>query len=185
MTRDWRTDRARWVKILEARTGKGLVDWNRRIRARGFRDAGDLRTWLSKSGVTGYPQQLLVMERFGYPEHVLAGGTRLIADQYADRPQLRPIFDAVVKVAQGCGPVVVQARKTFVALATARRTFARVQPTTRTRVDLGLRLDGQHAGGRLRANRHDTMRLRVGLASVSDVDSAVIAWIRRARMEST
>src|SRR5262245_1779449 len=143
-----------------------------------------LRTWLSKNGVTGYPQQLLVMERFGYPGHVLASGTRLIADQYADRPQLRPILDAVVKAAQACGPVVIQVRKTFVALATARRTFARVQPTTRTRVDLGLRLDGQKAGERLRSNRHDTMRLRVGLASASDVDSAVIAWIRRARLES-
>jgi len=164
------------------REGTGRL--NRWIRAGRFRDAHHLRTWLSKNGVTGYPQQLLVMECFGYPEHVLTSGTRLIADQYADRPQLRPILDAVVKTAKACGPVVVQARKTFVALATQRRTFARVQPTTRTRVDLGLRLDGQHAGGRLRSNRHDTMRLRVRLASPSDVDSAVIVWIRRARMES-
>src|SRR5262245_39711794 len=181
---DWRADRARWVKTLETKTGKGLAEWNRRVRAAGFRDARQLRNWLSKLGVHGYPQQLLVMERFGYPAHVLTSGTRLIADQYADRPQLRPILDAVVKAAQACGPVVIQVRKTFVALATARRTFARVQPTTRPRVDLGLRLDGQKAGERLRSNRHDTMRLRVGLASASDVDSAVIAWIRRARLES-
>jgi len=143
-----------------------------------------LRSWLSKNGVTGYPQQLLVMECFGYAEHVLTTGPWLIADQYADRPQLRPIIDAVVKAAQAGGPAVIQARKTFVALATSRRTFARVQPTTRTRVDLGLRLDGQHAGGRLRPNRHDTMRLRVGLASPSGVDSAVIGWIHRARIQS-
>jgi hypothetical protein len=181
---DWRADRDRWVKTLEARTGKGLVEWNRRIRAGRFRDARHLRSWLSKHGVTGYAQQLLVMECFGYPEHVLTTGTRLIADQYADRPALRPILDALVKAAQAGGPVVVQARKTFVALSTARRTFARVQPTTRTRVDLGLRLDGQHAGGRLRPNRHDTMRLRVGLASASDVDSVVIGWIHGARRQS-
>jgi hypothetical protein len=184
MTLDWRADRARWVKTLEARTGKKLSDWNHRIRAGGFRDAHGLRTWLSKRGVIGYPQQLLVMERFGYPEHVLTSGTRLIADQYADRPQLRAILDAVVKAASDSGPITIQARKTFVALATSRRTFARIQPTTRTRVDLGLRLDGQEASGRLRSNRHDTMRLRVGLARVSDVDSEVIAWIRRARKES-
>jgi hypothetical protein len=184
MTLDWRADRARWVKTLEARTGKTLPDWNRRIRAGRFRDVHHLRRWLSKNGVTGYPQQLLVMERFGYPDHVLTNGTRLIADQYADRPQLRAIFDAVVTAAQDCGPVVVQARKAFVALATSRRTFARVQATTRTRVDLGLRLDGQQAGGRLRSNRHDTMRLRVALANAGEVDSAVLGWIRRARSES-
>jgi len=71
MTLDWRTDRARWVKTLEARTGKGLRDWNRWIRAGRFRDALHLRTWLSKNGVNGYSQQLLVMEHFGYPAHVL------------------------------------------------------------------------------------------------------------------
>jgi Domain of unknown function (DUF5655) len=181
---DWRNDRADWVKTLEARTGTRLVDWNRRIRTGRFRDARDLRTWLSRNGVSGYPQQLLVMERFGYPRHVLTSGTRLIADQYGDCPQLRPILDAVVKAAQACGPVVMQARKTFVALATGRRTFARVQPTTLTRVDLGLRLDGQRAGGRLRSNPHDTMRIRIGLATVRDVDAEVIAWIRRAYGEN-
>jgi len=81
MTLDWRTDRARWVKTLEIRTGKGLVDWNRRIGTGRFRDALHLRAWLSKHGVNGYPQQLLVMECFGYPEHVVAGAARLIADQ--------------------------------------------------------------------------------------------------------
>ena len=124
------------------------------------------------------------MEHFGYPAHVLTSGARLIAKQYADRQQMRPILDAVVKAAQACGPVVTQARKTFVALATARRTFARVQPTTRTRVDLGLRLDGQRTIGRLRSNAHYTMRLRIGLARTSDVDSALMVWIRRARVEN-
>ena len=88
MTLDWRADRARWVKTLERRTGKRLADWNRRIRAGGFCDAHRLRTWLSKSGVTGYSQQVL-MERVGYPEHVPTSGTRLTADQYADRPTAR------------------------------------------------------------------------------------------------
>src|SRR5262245_66404773 len=129
---DWRADRDRWVKTLEARTGKRLVEWNRRIRAGRFRDARHLRSWLSKNDVTGYPQQLLVMECFGYPEHVLTTGTRLIADHYADRAQLRPVLDAVVKAAQAFGPVVVQARKTFVSLDTARRTFAGGLPSPRT-----------------------------------------------------
>jgi Domain of unknown function (DUF5655) len=182
---DWRNDRAQWVKALEARTGHGLAEWNRRIREGRFHDARHLRTWLSKNGVRGYPQQLLVMERFGYPEHVRTKGTRLIDDQYVDRAQLRPILEAVVKAAQGCGPVVLQARKTFVALATGRRTFARVQATTRTRVDLGLRLDVQKAGGRLRPNPHDTMRLRIGLATVREVDAEVIVWIRRAYGENS
>jgi hypothetical protein len=150
------------------------------IRARGFRDARHLRAWLSNHDVDGYAQQLLLMERFGYPEHVVSTATDLIAAQYADRPQLRAVVDA----AAACGPVVVQARKTFVALVARRRTFARVQPTARTRVDLGLRLDGQEPGGRPRFNPHHSMRVRIGLASARDVNSKVIAWLGRAYAEN-
>jgi|SRR4029450_4109258 Domain of unknown function (DUF5655) len=184
-TLDWRNDMAQWVKTLEAKTGVGLIEWNRRIRARRFHDAHHLRTWLLKHNVDGYAQQLLVMERFGYPQYVASTATDLIADQYADRLQLRPILDAIVDAAAACGPVVMQARKTFVALVAPRRTFARVQPTTDTRVDLGLRLDGQRPGGRLRFNPHDSMRVRIGLAAVRDVDSEAVAWLRRAYAENS
>jgi hypothetical protein len=182
---DWRGDRAHWVNTLETKTGAGLVDWNRRIRERRFRDGGQLKTWLSSHGVDGYAQQLLVMERFGYPDHMAATAADLIAQQYADRPQLRPILDAVLAAAQACGPVIIQARKTFVSLVGVRRTFARVQPTTTVRVDLGLRLEGQRPHGRLRSNPHDTMRIRIGLTAPNDVDAAVVTWLHRAYEENS
>lgn len=184
-TLDWRNDRAQWVKTLEAKTGLGLVEWNRRIRARRFHDAHHLRTWLVRQDVDGYAQQLLVMERFGYPQYVVSTAPDLIAAQYADRPQLRPILDAVVDAARACGTVAIQARQTFVALVARRRTFARVQPTTRTRVDLGLRLEGQTPGGRLRFNPHDSMRIRISLAAARNVDSEVVACLRRAYAENS
>ena len=37
-----------------------------------FRDEQQLRTWLSRRNVTGFAQQLLVLERFGYPDFVLS-----------------------------------------------------------------------------------------------------------------
>jgi len=86
--------------------------------------------------VTGYAQSLLVMERFGYPDFLVASADELIDGQYKDRPQLRPILDAILAATAGLGEVVIQARKTFVSLVTPRRTFARVQATTRNRVDL-------------------------------------------------
>jgi hypothetical protein len=58
---------------------------------------------------------------------------QLIADQYADRPHLRPILDAVLAALPALGPVTVQARKTFVSLVSPRPTFAVVRPTLRPR----------------------------------------------------
>jgi hypothetical protein len=75
--------------------------------------------------VIGYAQSLLVMERFGYPDFVSATADQLVAGQYTDRPQLRPIFEAIIAAAQRLG-AVVQVRKTYVSLLAPRRSFARV-----------------------------------------------------------
>ena len=179
-SRDWRAGRRSWIKLLEKNTGSGLAEWNRRIQRHKFKDARQLRAWLSSQQIEGYAQQLLVMEHFGYPDYMLSTTNELIANQFADRPALRPILDKIVEEAARCGSVVVQARKTYVSLVAPRRTFARIQPTTKTRVDLGLRLDGQMPTGRLRPNRHDTMRLRIELAAAQEVDSEVLTWLRHA-----
>jgi hypothetical protein len=125
------------------------------------------------------------MERFGYPDFVLATADQLIEQQYADRPHLRPIYDTIVEAATRCGEVIIQARKTYVSLVSPRRTFARVQPTTKTRVDLGLRLDGRRPRGRLQPSKiHETMRLQVSLAAPDEVDADVQKWLRQAYAEN-
>src|SRR5262245_16284994 len=173
-TLDWRRNRDMWVRVLEKQTGEGVDAWNSRIRKQRLSDEPQLRAWLSQRSVTGYAQQLLVMERFGYPDFIVARADELITKQYANAPQLRAVYDTIVKAAANCGNVVVQARKTFVSLVSARRTFARIQRAGKTRVNLGLRLDGQRPVGRLvRSNLHETMRLQISLATEAEVDADV------------
>lgn len=186
--RDWREMTAWMAELLKRRTGDDVETWNARVRESGAHDEASLRAWLTEQGVTGYAQTLLVMERFGYPDFFLATADDLIAAQYADRPALRPILDAVLVRAGQLGEVKVQARKTFVALVTPRRTFAVVQPMTRRRVDLGLRLADPPLGGRLRAASsmgNGAMTARIGLESVEEVDDEVDEWLRRAYEENT
>jgi len=109
----------------------------------------------------------------------------LVASQYADRPQLRSLLDAVLAVLPALGPATVQARKTCVSLATPRRTFAVIQATTKSRVDLGLRLDHEHPGGRLLAARDlGAATVRIALTRPEDVDADVLGWLRRAYQEN-
>jgi hypothetical protein len=179
--RDWQGMQAMSARLLEERTGADVETWNERIKAEGFTDEQELRAWLTAQGVTGYAQSLLVMERFGYPDFLLASADELIQGQYADRPQLRPIFDAIIDAAAGLGAVIVQTRKTYVSLVSPRRTFARVQPTTKQRVDLGLRLEGEQPGGRLQPSKiHETMPLQISLTAPDQVDSEVLAWLQQA-----
>jgi hypothetical protein len=179
--RDWQGMKTMSIRLLEERTGETLETWNARIQGQGFADEGQLRSWLTQQGVSGYAQSLLVMEQFGYPDFFLASADELIEDQYADRPELRPILDAILAAALELGEVIIQARKTYVSLVTPRRTFARVQPTTKKRVDLGLRLEDQKPGGRLLPSKlQETMRLQISLGSADEVDSEVLEWLQRA-----
>jgi hypothetical protein len=180
-TRDWQSMKEMSARLLRERTGKDVDTWNERIQQEHFSDQESLRTWLAQQGVTGYAQSLLVMEQFGYPDFMSASANELIDGQYMDRSQLRPIFDAIIDAVATLGEVTIQAHKTYVSLVTSRRTFARVQPTTKQRVDLGLRLDGQIPARRLQPSKmHETMRFQISLATRDEVDFEVLEWLQQA-----
>jgi hypothetical protein len=168
---------------LERQTGEGVGGWNAKIQAEPPADEPALRAWLAERGVTGYPAMLLVHETFGYPDYLRKDADELIDGQYRDRPNLVPIYDRLVAVALGLGSVELQARKTYVALIGPKRTFASIQATTRSRIDVGLRLDGATPEGRLEVARsigQSSMTHKIGVAAPAEVDDEVAGWLRRA-----
>ena len=121
-------------------------------------------------------------------DYLTADSDELIEGQYADRPQLRPILDAVLALLPALGPATVQARKTIVSLVCPRRTFAVVRATTKDRVDLGLRLDDVKPGGRLQSAKGiggGGATVRIALRRPEDIDEEVRGLMRRAYEENT
>jgi hypothetical protein len=188
--KSWQEMRQWCARLLESRTSQGVAAWNQRIAVGTPQNRADepaLRKWLSAEGVTGYAQTLLVWETFGYRGFLIADAEDLIAKQYADRPQLRPIFDAVLAALPALpGQVTVQARGTLVSLVSPRRTFAVLKPTTKSRVDLGLRLDTTQPGGRIQPVRDlGQATVRIPLTMPGEVDDEVMAWLTKAYDENT
>jgi hypothetical protein len=182
--RTWQAMRDQITGQLERQTGEGVEAWNRRIKAAGPVDEPALRAWLKQEhDVTGYPAMLLAWETFGYPDFLTATADELVDAQYADRPDLRPIFDAVIAAVSALSGAEIQARKTYVSLVSPRRMFGLVQASTKKRVDLGLRLDDVEPHGRLllaKSLGSDRVTRRLALESVEDLDDEVLDWIRRA-----
>jgi hypothetical protein len=182
--RTWQAMRDQITGQLERQTGEGVEAWNRRIKAAGPVDEPALRAWLKQEhDVTGYPAMLLAWETFGYPDFLTATADELVDAQYADRPDLRPIFDAVIAAVSALSGAEIQARKTYVSLVSPRRMFGIVQAGTKKRVDLGLRLDDVEPQGRLLLAKSlggDRVTRRLALESVEDLDDEALDWIRRA-----
>jgi hypothetical protein len=84
--RTWAEMRESITAMLVRDTGHDVGWWNDQMAAElSIADEATLRAWLRERGVTGYKQMLLVMERFGYPEYLLATADALLAGQYADK----------------------------------------------------------------------------------------------------
>jgi predicted transport protein len=107
----------------------------------------------------------------------------LVAAQYAGPKQhLQSIYDALISYVNDLGPdVEIAPKKTDVSLR-RNKQFALVQPSTRTRVDLGINLEGVDATERLEASGSFNAMVshRVRLARVEDIEANVQAWLKQA-----
>ena len=108
--------------------------------------------------------------------------TDLVAAQYSgSKADLKPIYDAIIKAVEACGDAEIAPKKAYVSLRRSKQ-FAIVQPSTKTRVDLGLNLKGEAPTERLEASGSFNAMVshRVRLEKPGDVDKAVKSWIKMA-----
>ncbi|MGO4385026.1 DUF5655 domain-containing protein [Specibacter sp. RAF43] len=178
--------------LLARRTGRDVTWWLAAARAENLPSARATRGWLADHGVTGYAQNPVMWELYGYPDYFLKDAAQLLEGQYADRPQLRPIADAVIELVlgwadDGRGAVDISLRKTYVSLHTPRRKFAQVTPGTKTAVDIFLRLD-EPARGRLEAVKtraQDPFTRKIRLRGPAELDAEAAGILLRAYRANT
>ncbi len=113
-------------------------------------------------------------------------GDDLLAAQYAGaKAGLRPIYDALAAaVRQFGGDVEFAPKKAYVSLR-RNQQFACFQPSTATRMDVGINLKGLKGvppAGRLEASGSFNAMVshRVRVASLAEVDDELIGWLRQA-----
>jgi len=173
------------VANMKAKTGKTLEQWLAEAKKTGAEKHGAIvKALKADHGLThGYAN--LVAHKFLKSDagSKADGGTDLVAAQYAGpKADLKPIYDAIIKAARSFGrDVEVAPKKTYVSLR-RNKQFAIVQPSTRTRVDLGINLKGEPAAGRLETSGSFNAMVshRVRLDKPADVDKDVKAWLKKA-----
>ena len=111
------------------------------------------------------------------------GGGALIDRQYSGaKAALRPIYERLAEVIAELEDVEVGPRGTYVSFGRPKQ-FALVQPSTKTRVDVGLRLPGAAPTERLAdagSFGSGNITHRVALGAPEDVDAELEGWLRDA-----
>jgi hypothetical protein len=174
--------RATFERNIETATGRSVGDWAQQVLSQGLLRHSEMVAWLkTRHGLS-----------HSHANHIAKQALHQAAPPPADDPvgplftggkeALRPLYDQVVGAAVALGPDVEVAPKKANVSLRRRRQFALLQPSTRTRLDLGLILKGKPPTGRLEQSGsfHAMFTHRVKLATPEEFDAEVRAWLREA-----
>ena len=172
------------IDNMPEKTGKSLEEWYQAIKAKKLTKHSDIMAFIKGDhGVThGYANTIALLFR-----QKAKGGpptdNSLVKSQYAKKMNLKPIYDVLVKEVEGFGDDVdIAPKKSYVSLRRTKQ-FAIIQPSTKTRMDLGLNLDPdvELSGCLIKGDKWSGMcSHRIELYSLDDVTTEVMAWLKRA-----
>lgn len=177
---------AAMVANLAEKTGRALPAWLALVQTHGATKHGEIVKWLkSEHGITHGYANLIAHHALNASATTVegGGGDDLVAAQYASgKEALLPIYEALrTQLARFGADVEFSPKKAYVSVRRTKQ-FALIQPSTRTRVDVGIQLPDRAPQGRLEAsgsfNAMVSHRIRVGTAK--EVDRELLDWLREA-----
>ncbi len=174
---------AAMIANLPEKTGKSLDQWLKITKASKLSKHGEIVKMLKGDHGVGHGFANLIAHRTLQAGQPAASETDLVEAQYAgDKAALRPIYESLVAAIGKFGKdVELSPKKTYVSLRRSKQ-FGLIQPSTKTRLDVGLNLKGVEPSGRLEAsgsfNAMCTHRVRV--EDASGVNKELIGWLKDA-----
>ncbi len=167
---------------VEKNSGKKLKEWIAILNKSGFEKHGELVKFLKdKHGFTHGNANTVV--HFAKQSHAGAAEneTDWIAEQYKGKENMKPWFDKLMAAIYKFGKdVELSPKKAYVSLR-RKKQFAIIQPSTKTRLDVGLNIKGVAPSGKVEAagswNAMCTHRIKVEDEKMVDKD--LIDWIKK------
>lgn len=175
---------ATMIRNLEEQSGKTMAQWVTLVKGMGAKKHGEIVKALKETHGLGHGYANLVAHSAaGLVGEGAPPGEDLVEALYAgEKAGLRPIYERLIDEVRKFGSdVEVSPKKTYVSLRRSKQ-FALIQPTTRTRVDVGINLKGTAPSGRLEASGsfNSMVSHRVKLAAVDEVNKELVGWLRQA-----
>ena len=197
MANDANAQLATMIKNLEQKTGRKLAAWTKLVLASGATKHGEMVSWLkTEHGMThGYASLVAREARTASPagagdvSKTAAKGKSAKAaggdgrDLFkGPKEAMLPVHDELLKFVRGLGKDVELAPKQAYVSVRRATQFACIHPSTKTRVDLGIKLKGVEPTGKLEAagSWNAMVTHRVRLESVKDIDAKVRGWLKKA-----
>jgi len=175
---------ASMIASLNEKTGKTLSEWNTLLASKKDTKHSELVRYLKQEhGIThGYAN--LIAHKVKESDAVsISGTTDLVDNQYSgEKRALRSIYESLISIVQKFGDdIEISPKKTYVSLR-RKKQFALIQPSTKTRIDVGINLKGIESKGRLETSGSFNAMVshRVRISKVSEVNTELAGWLKSA-----
>jgi Domain of unknown function (DUF5655)/Domain of unknown function (DUF4287) len=176
--------KAAMIAGLPEKTGKSLDQWLQILRSSKLSKHKELVTFLkTKHGITHGFANMIALQALKSDSHTTSNTDALVDGQYAGaKAALRPIYDAILAAVRKFGnDVEISPKKSYVSLR-RNKQFAIVQPSTATRIDVGVNLKGSSPTERLEPSGSFNAMVshRVRVSKLAEVDKELVAWLKKA-----
>jgi hypothetical protein len=181
-----------WIAGLPGKTGRSLEEWIALVKVSGPASEKERREWLKTVHHLGTNAAWWIAERAegkgmedGDPEAYLKAAEVYVEKMFAGpKASLRPIYDRLLNLILKLGrDAKICPCKTIVP-AYRKHVFAQIEPTTRTRLDLGFALGDQKCTGGLIDTggfaKKDRITHRIPITTLAEIDQEVKHWLKAA-----
>ncbi len=171
------------IRNIEIQTGKSLDELIQAGLATGITRHKELQAFFAKEyDLTFGNANVLAIFTRDRMKGAAGEEENFIDAQYSGKETLRPVYDALIAAIESFGDdVEIAPKRTYVSLR-RKKQFGLIQPSTATRVDVGINLKGMEPVGRLEKSGsfNSMVSHRVRLSDAEGVDDELINWLRRA-----
>lgn len=173
---------AAMIANMKKNTGKSIDQWLKVVAKSSLAKHGEITKYLKSEHAVTHGYANMIAHEHLKQDQPAASEDDLVETQYAAKPELRPIYDKLIKEISKFGKdLEIAPKRAYVSLRRSKQ-FALIQPSTKTRVDVGIQLKGDEPTERLEASGSFNAMVshRVRLSTLKDVDKELIGWLKEA-----
>ena len=168
------------IDNMPEKTGKSLEEWFELLNGKSFVKHGEYMKFLKgEHGVShGFANTITHL----YKKKPGETTDDLVVNQYKGKEHLKSIYDSLVSEIQKLGNDIELAPKKAYVSVRRKKQFAILQPSTKSRFDIGLNIKDKTPDGKLEAagSWNSMCTHRIKCASLDDIDEQVHNWIKEA-----
>ena len=170
-------------KGLLEKTGKPLAHWIKLVRKEKFEKHGQIMKFLKSDHGFTHGFANFVAHKARESDAVSHDPDEIVNNQYSKgKEHFKPIYDKLKTEISKFGNDIEFIPKKASVSVKRKYQFVLIQPSTKTRMDLGLKLKGKDTGDRLEGSGPFGAMCthRVQVTDISDVDAELLGWIKEA-----